>query len=422
MTESDGTHTTRPTVAVIGGGASGMMAAGTAAAAGARVTLYERGHRCGRKLAITGKGRCNVTNNCDISEFLLHVPRNPKFLYASLSKFTPADTMSFFESLGVPLKTERGRRVFPVSDRSHDIVDALIRYCRTNGVSIVNKRVTRVVTEDGAVRGIEVGGQFIPYDRVIVACGGLSYPTTGSDGDGYRFAREAGLKVTDTLPSLVPLEAGEPCATLAGLTLKNVKLTTYETEKSSRAVFSELGEMLFTHFGISGPLVLSASARMGDVLPGKYTASIDLKPGLNESQLDTRILSDFAKYINRDMINACADLLPSALVPVVLNMAGIDERKKCNTVTREERRALVMTLKGFKIPILRKRPIEEAVITSGGVDVRCLNPRTMEAKTVSGLYFCGEVIDVDAYTGGYNLQIAFSTGRAAGKAAAAAKS
>ena len=407
----------RISVAVIGAGASGMMAAGSAAANGAQVTMFERNERVGRKLAITGKGRCNLTNNCDVEEFMRHVPRNPRFLYAALAAFTPADTMDFFESLGVPLKTERGRRVFPVSDKAYDIVDALRSFCVKSGVHIISERVKSVTTEGDTVTGvITESGRKLGFDRVIVATGGLSYPTTGSDGDGYGFARELGIKVTETSPSLVPLETeGNVCSELSGLTLKNVSLTICD-DRTSKEVFSEQGELLFAHFGITGPLVLSASAHMED--RGGYTAKIDFKPALDEKTLNERLLSDFEKYKNRDMINACSDLLPQAVIPHMLRAAGIDSSLKCHSLTKAARLSLLRTLKAFPLKIAGKRPIEEAVITRGGVDVKELSPKTMESRRVHGLYFCGEVIDVDAYTGGYNLQIAFSTGRAAGIAAA----
>ncbi len=402
-------------IAVIGAGAAGMMAAGAAASLGANVTLFERNERAGRKLAITGKGRCNLTNNCDVNEFLRNVVRNPRFLYASLNAFSPADTMDFFESLGVPLKTERGRRVFPVSDKSYDIVDALRKYCRDGGVKFIHARVTAVNTDGGAVTGVTYGGKTEKYDRVIVATGGLSYPTTGSDGDGYFFAESAGIKVTDTYPSLIPLTAGKPCADLSGLTLKNVRLSV-RNDETGKTVYTEQGEMLFAHFGITGPLALSASAHLDR--GGEYTATIDFKPALDEKTLDARLLSDFDKFKNRAMINAVAELLPSALLSHLLRQAGVDPDKKCNSLTKEERARILASLKAFPIKITGTRPIEEAVITAGGVDVKAISPKTMECKAVSGLYFCGEVLDVDAYTGGYNLQIAFSTGRAAGVAAA----
>lgn len=402
-------------VAVVGAGASGMMAAGAAASVGADVTLFERNEKPGRKLAITGKGRCNLTNNCDVNEFLRHVPRNPRFLYAALNAFSPADTMDFFEELGVPLKTERGRRVFPVSDRAFDIVDALKKYCRVNGVKSVRARIDGVTSENGEVTGVTYNGKTEAFDRVIVATGGLSYPTTGSDGDGYAFAESAGMNVNETYPSLVPLTAGKPCADLSGLTLKNVRLSVRDN-KNSKIVYTEMGEMLFAHFGITGPLVLSASAHLER--GGDYTAIIDFKPALDEKTLDARLLSDFDKYKNRTMINATADLLPSALLPHLLRYAGVDFEKKCNSLKKEERARILSALKGFEIRITGTRPIDEAIITAGGVDVKGLYPKTMESRTVRGLYFCGEVLDVDAYTGGYNLQIAFSTGRAAGLAAA----
>ncbi len=407
--------TERIKVAVIGAGASGMMAAGAAASMGADVTLLERNEKPGRKLAITGKGRCNLTNDCDVNEFLRHVVRNPRFLYAALNAFSPADTIDFFEELCVPLKTERGRRVFPTSDRAFDIVDALKKYCRINGVKQVHARVEEVLSSDGAVTGVRYNGKTEMFDRVIVATGGLSYPTTGSDGDGYAFAEKSGINVTDRFPSLVPLTAGAPCAELSGLTLKNVRLSVRDN-KTGKTVYSEMGEMLFAHFGMTGPLVLSASAHLEK--GGDYTAVIDFKPALDQSTLDARLLSDFDKYKNRTMINATADLLPSALLPHLLRYADVDLEKKCNSLKKDERARILAALKGFEIKITGTRPVDEAIVTAGGVDVKALSPKTMESKSVSGLYFCGEVLDVDAYTGGYNLQIAFSTGRAAGLAAA----
>ncbi len=403
-----------PDIAVIGAGAAGMMAAGAAAERGARVTVFERNEKVGRKLAITGKGRCNLTNDCDIDEFIRHIPRNPRFLYAALTSFGPADTIAFFEQHGVPLKRERGRRVFPLSDKAYDIVDALRSYCLYNGAKIERGRVRSILTDGSRVSGVLTDGGARGFDRVIVATGGLSYPLTGSDGDGYRFARGLGIKVSDTSPSLVPLEAEGPCAELSGLTLKNIRLAVTD-DATSKEIFSEQGELLFAHFGITGPLVLSASAMMGD---GAYTARLDFKPALDERTLNARLLSDFDKYKNRDMINACVDLLPQAMIPHVLSGAGIDGREKCNSLTREKRMALIFALKAFPIKITGKRPIDEAIVTRGGVDTKELFPKTMECRRIPGLYFCGEVIDVDAYTGGYNLQIAFSTGRAAGVAAA----
>ena len=405
-------------VAVIGAGAAGMMAAITAAEAGAEVTLFERNDRVGKKLRITGKGRCNVTNNCDNNEFLTNVPTNPRFLYASLSRFSTADTMAFFEDAGVPLKTERGKRVFPISDRAADIVGAMEKRCREAGVKIVHRRVRGLVIEDGRIRGIRYGEIEEAFDAVIVCTGGCSYSMTGSDGDGYRFATDAGHTVTPLHPSLVPIAAeGKLCASLQGLSLKNVSLTIKMTQ-SGKVVYEDFGEMLFTHYGITGPLVLSASAHLSDIAPGKYEAYIDLKPALDEKTLDARILSDFSKYQNRDLINALDDLLPQKMIAPYIGLCGIDPRKKVNSITREERERMVSVLKGIRIKLVGFRPIEEAIVTRGGVSVKEIDPKTMQSKLVEGLYFAGEVLDVDAYTGGFNLQIAFSTATVAGTSAA----
>ena len=402
-----------------------MLAAVHASYLGASVTLVDKNARLGVKVRITGKGRCNVTNDCDREEFLRNVPRNPRFLYAALARFSTADTQSFFEMLGVPLKVERGRRVFPVSDRANDIADALVAHCRDCGVGIVRgsvrsllfsedadgtRRVTGVVTETGRMEA----------DAVIVATGGASYPRTGSDGDGYRFARAAGHTVTEISPSLVPLVCeGTLCKTLQGLSLKNVRLRILETAgERERVIFEEFGEMMFTHFGLTGPLVLSASAHLSGIVRGKYRAEIDLKPALDEKVLDERVRSDFAKYANRDLINALSDLLPQKLIAPAISLSGIDERKKVREITREERLALVQVLKHLTVGIRGFRPIDEAIVTRGGVSVKEIDPKTMQSKLVRGLYFAGEVLDLDAYTGGYNLQIAFSTGVLAGEAAA----
>ena len=409
---------TQRRVAVIGGGAAGMMAAATAAEYGAAVTLYERNDRFGKKLRITGKGRCNVTNDCNMEEFLANVPRNPRFLYAALSGFSTEDTKAHFEALGVPLKTERGRRVFPVSDKAADIVAAMERYCRDLGVNMVNRRVTGVVIEDGCARGVCIGSLTEEYDAVIVCTGGRSYPLTGSDGDGYRFAKQAGHTLIPLRPSLVPIVcAGNVCARMQGLSLKNVTLRMVNTE-SGKTVYEEFGEMMFTHFGITGPLVLSASAHVPDLVPGRYEAQIDLKPALDEKTLDDRILSDFAKEINKNFENSLDALLPRKMIPLVIEACGIDPYKKVHSITREERTTLVRTLKCFCVHPTGFRPIDEAIMTSGGVSVKEVSPKTMESKLISGLYFAGEILDVDAYTGGYNLQIAFSTARLAGMHAA----
>lgn len=406
-------------IAVVGAGAAGMMAALTAARAGAMVTLFERNDREGKKLRITGKGRCNVTNDCsDVGEFLSNVPTNPRFLYAALHRFGTEDTKAFFESAGVPLKVERGRRVFPVSDSAADIVSALVRTCRESGVRTVYQRVRSVSAENGAVSGVTAGGQFYPFDAVILATGGRSYPLTGSDGDGYSFAESLGHTVTPLTPSLVPLvEDGHFCASLQGLSLKNASLRMRERQ-SGKIVYEDFGEMMFTHFGLTGPTVLSSSAHLTGMAPGRYEAIIDLKPALDEKTLDRRVLSDFSKYENRDFVNALGDLLPQKMILPVIRLSGIDERKKVNSVTREERKRLVSVIKGICVPIRGFRPIEEAIVTKGGVSVSEVNPKTMESKRVRGLYFAGEVLDLDAYTGGFNLQIAFSTGVLAGESAA----
>ena len=405
-------------VAVIGGGAAGMMAAIKAAENGAEVTLIERNDRPGKKLRITGKGRCNVTNACDTKEFLNHVPTNPRFLYSALSCFSTEDTVAFFEEAGVPLKVERGRRVFPVSDRAEDIVNALVKRVKASGVKIVTGRVDGIEARDGAVCGCRIGQRLIEADAVIIATGGRSYPGTGSDGDGYRLAGELGHNVTPLIPSLVPLTSkSRICPSLQGLSLRNVALKVTDTT-TGKTAYEDFGEMMFTHFGMTGPMILSASAHLSELSAGRYEAHIDLKPALDEKTLDARILSDFAKYANKDFINALSDLLPAKLIPVVVGLTGIDERKKVNSVTKEERGVLVRTVKDLRIRIDGFRPIAEAIVTKGGIDVKQIDPKTMESKLVSGLYFAGEVIDVDAYTGGYNLQIAFATGALSGQSAA----
>ena len=405
-------------VAVIGGGAAGMMAAISAARLGADVTLYEKNDRLGKKLRITGKGRCNVTNDCSVEEFLSNVPTNPRFLYTALSRFSVDDTKAFFENAGVPLKVERGNRVFPVSDKAADVVSALKRECESAGVRLVFRKVSGLEAENGMIRGVTCGRESYGYDSVIVATGGLSYPLTGSDGDGHRFAADAGHRITELRPSLVPIvEDGDLCRSMQGLSLKNVGLSVY-SEGTRKAVYEDFGEMMFTHFGLTGPMILSASAYLPDIGKKKYVAEIDLKPALDEKKLDARLLSDFSKYANRDFVNALSDLLPQKMIPTVIRLSGIDERKKVNSITREERAALCRILKHFPIRLSHFRPIAEAIVTKGGVSVSEVNPKTMESKLVKGLYFCGEVLDLDAYTGGFNLQIAFSTGFLAGESAA----
>lgn len=395
-----------------------MMAAISAAEHGADVVLFEKNDRCGKKLRITGKGRCNLTNDCDQREFLGNVPTNPRFLYAALAGFSTEDTKTFFENLGVPLKTERGKRVFPVSDKAQDVVCALEQHCRDCGVQILHEKVKSILIRDGVAVGVETSSQTVDADAVIVCTGGLSYPTTGSDGDGYRFARVAGHQVTQLQPSLIPLVAnGTLCASMQGLSLKNVALRMVDRQ-TGKAVYEDFGEMLFTHYGLSGPMVLSASAHLKDIKPGRYEAQIDLKPALDEKKLDARLLSDFSKYQNKDFANALGDLLPQKMIAPFIGLCGIDPRKKINSITREERERIVKHMKRLCVEIRGVRPISEAIITRGGVDVKEISPKTMESKLVSGLYFAGEVLDLDAYTGGFNLQIAFSTAYAAGEAAA----
>ena len=405
-------------VAVIGGGAAGLMAAYSAARYGARVTLFERNDRCGRKLAITGKGRCNVTNDCSVEELLQNVPTNPRFLYSALGRFDTSDTKAFFEERGVALKVERGRRVFPVSDRAEDIVRALVGACKETGVNICYERVTSLRIENGELLGLNTEKNSYDADAVIICTGGKSYPRTGSDGDGYALARSAGHTVTPLLPSLVPIcSESKLCPSLQGLSLKNVSLSIVR-KQDGKEVYSDFGEMMFTHFGLTGPMILSASAHIPDISEGKYEARINLKPALDEKTLDARIISDFSKYSNKDFLNALGDLLPQKLIPVIVSLSGIDARKKVNSITKEERRALCEVIRCLRIPLSRFRPINEAIITKGGVSVKEISPKTMESKLCRGLYFAGEVIDVDAYTGGYNLQIAFSTAVLAGESAA----
>lgn len=402
-------------ILVIGGGAAGLMAAGTAAENGARVTLLETNEKVGRKLFITGKGRCNVCNNCDIQTVLQNVPVNPRFLYSALGGFSPEDAMAFFTSHGVPLKTERGNRVFPVSDKAADIIDALFTWIKRVGVIIKHTAAERLVIEGGRLAGVQAGGALYPADRVIVATGGVSYPQTGSTGDGYRFAKQAGHTVVPPNPSLVPLVTPGGCEELMGLSLRNVQVTVFE---DSRRIWSEFGEMLFTHFGLSGPLILSASAHMRHFGSKGYHIEIDLKPALDEKTLDKRLLSDFGAHKNSDFINALGGLLPRKLIPAVVRLSQIDPHAKVNGITRQQRAALLHTLKHFLVVVSGKRPVAEAIVTSGGVSVREVDPKTMESKKLPGLYFAGEVLDVDAYTGGFNLQIAWSTGRLAGLSAA----
>ncbi len=406
-------------IVIAGAGAAGMMAAITAARAGASVLLLEPNEKVGRKLYITGKGRCNVTNHCTVEEALASTPRNGRFLYSAMSRFSPADTEKFFTGLGVPLKVERGNRVFPRSDRAADIVDVLffelkrlrveLRRDRVTGLSRTPAETLDISTENSSV----ING----CKALILATGGLSYPATGSTGDGYRLAGKMGHTVVTPAPSLVPLESPDPCcARMRGLALKNVSLMV--KNQKGKVVYQEQGELLFTHFGLSGPLILSASAHMRDFGRDSYTCVIDLKPALDEETLDARLVRELTQGANRDMANLMGSLAPRLLIPVLLERAGIPPEKKAHDVTRGERRRLLEQFKGFVVAVSGPRPVEEAIITSGGVKVSEVDPKTMMSKLVPGLFFAGEVLDVDAYTGGFNLQIAWATGHAAGESAA----
>ena len=393
---------------MIGGGAAGTLCAALAAGRGLDVVLLEPNRMLGRKLRITGKGRCNVTNDCDAREFISAIPGDGRFLQSAIHKFGTLDTKALFEGLGVALKTERGNRVFPESDRADDIADALTKLARENGVRVLRERATRVLTDEaGAVRAVSAGGGEIECEAAVICTGGLSYPGTGSTGDGYRMARELGHTIRPCRPSLVPLESPDAwCREMQGFSLRNVELSAYEDEK---LIYKALGEMLFTHFGVSGPLVLSASAHMRRFGECRYRLSIDLKPGLDEKKLDARLLRDFEKYSNREFRNSLGDLAGRAMIPVLVELSGIPGDTRTNSVTRQQRAALAQLLKHFPVSLSGPRPIAEAIVTSGGVATTEVNPRTMESKLVPGLYFAGEVLDLDAYTGGYNLQIAWST-------------
>ena len=396
---------------VVGGGPAGMFAAITAAKRGQKVLLLERNDRLGKKLLITGKGRCNVTNNCPEAEVLQNVPRNGRFLYSALSNLPPKAVMDFFEESGCALKTERGNRVFPVSDRSQSVLEALQSRLRREQVAVQTGRVRSVVTCDGTVSGVTTESGMISADWVILATGGLSYPTTGSTGDGYRMAQELGHTVTACEGSLVPLEtAGEDCQAMQGLSLRNVAVKL--VNEKGKALYKDFGELLFTHFGVSGPTVLSASAH----LKSSCRLVIDLKPALEEGKLDDRLLRDLETYKNRTMENALTDILPRSMIPVILRRCGINAQLQANALTKQQRRSLVEQMKAFSLDITGKRPVAEAIITSGGIKVSEIDPKTMASKIVPGLYFAGEIIDCDAYTGGFNLQIAWSTAYAAGMA------
>ncbi len=396
-------------IAVIGGGAAGMFASCIAAEKGASVTLFERNTLLGKKLGITGKGRCNLTNACETADFFANVPNGAKFLYSAVYSFTPSDTMAYFEKIGVPLKIERGNRVFPASDKATDVVLALKNHLKKLGVKIITERITALSCKNGELSGVISNGKEEHFDAVILATGGKSYPLTGSTGDGYAIAEKLGHNIIAPKPSLVPLETAEDTAKqMQGLSLKNVLLKVYDCEKK-KYIYEDFGEMLFTHFGVSGPIVLSASSHMKYITDGRYSIHIDLKPALSEKELDKRILSDFDKYKNKDFINSLGDLLPLKMIPVFAKLTGIPEREKVNSIDKTQRAAIVRLMKDFPLTVKKARPIEEAIITSGGIDLKQINSATMESKLVKNLYFAGEIIDVDAYTGGFNLQTAFST-------------
>ncbi len=405
-------------VCVIGGGPGGMFAAITAAQGGQKVLLLEKNDRLGKKLLITGKGRCNVTNNCSGEEVLKNTPRNGKFLYSAMAAFPPQQIMAFLEDQGCALKTERGNRVFPVTDRSQSVLDALQRAMKQWSVTVKTGRVTKICQQDGHVSGVESTCGFFPCEKVILATGGASYPATGSTGDGYLLAQELGHTIVEPQGSLVPLEIeGTDCPEMQGLSLRNVSVKLLNPK--GKVVYQDFGEMLFTHFGVSGPTVLSASAHIGK--GSEWKLMLDLKPALEEKKLDDRILRDLELYQNRSMENALTDLLPRSMIPVVLKRLQVDPQLQANSFTRSNRRALVELLKGFPLNIAGKRPVREAIITSGGVKVGEVDPKTMASKKVQGLYFVGEILDCDAYTGGFNLQIAWATAYAAGRAVGAEK-
>lgn len=404
----------RKKILIVGAGAAGLMAAVTACKNN-DVTLIEKNAVLGKKLRITGKGRCNVTNNCTVDDFLKNVITNKKFLFSALYSFSPADTMNFFERNGLSLKTERGNRVFPTSDDANDVVETFKNILKNNNCKILKGEVKSLITSENDCKGVILkNGEKLNADAVIIATGGKSYPQTGSTGQGYKLAKNVGHKIIPLKPSLVPLECEQHfCKDLQGLTLKNVTLSIFDKSKNTE-IYKDFGEMIFTHFGISGPLVLSASCHLISPMIGKYTAKVDLKPALIEKELDKRIIKDLEKYSNKNFDNSLNDLLPKKLIPVVVKLSGISPYIKCHQVTKEMRLKLVHLLKGLSLDITQTRPLEEAIITSGGIDVTEINPKTMQSKLVNHLYFAGEILDVDAYTGGYNLQIAFSTGFLAG--------
>lgn len=406
-------------VIVVGAGAAGVFAAGAAAENCAEVLLLERNPKIGRKVLITGKGRCNVTHHTDAVDTLIqNIPGNGRFLYSAFSNFMPQDTIDFFEDYGVPLKVERGNRVFPQSDKASDIVDAMARYLADVGVHVRQARVTELLTENGTVKGVKTeSGEAFFSDRVILATGGKSYPKTGSTGDGYAFAQSVGHTVTPLRPSLSALRCREGfCSDCSGLSLRNVAITVYDT-KTKKTIYTDFGEMLFTHFGVSGPMILSASAHMREMQAERYTIHLDLKPALSPEKLDARILRDFSENLNKSISNTLGLLLPRSIIPAVLHRAGLRPSEKINQITKEQRTRLAETVKNLTLTVMDFHDIKEAIVTAGGVKTSEVNPKTMESKLCRGLYFAGELLDCDGYTGGFNLQIAFSTGRLAGLSA-----
>ena len=403
-------------VIVIGGGAAGMMSAYAAATEGKTVLIIDKNDLLGRKVRITGKGRCNITNDCDNAEFLKNIPTNSKFLYSAINQFSTSDVKQFFIEQGVALKTERGNRVFPVSDKAADVANAMVEACKELGVKINIDSVVDIKTVDGVVTGVicKQGGLY-ECSSAIIATGGLSYPLTGSNGEGYKLAQKLGHTITEIKPSLVSIiSKDDVCADMQGLSLKNVGVSLWDNQNPKKPLYKDLGEMIFTHFGVSGPLILSASAHIKKLELNRFSIVIDLKPGLTQEQLDIRILRDFKKYQNKDFLNALDELLPKKMIPIIITRSQIPPFTKVNSVTKEQRKTLCDLLKGFEISVDDFSSITEAIITSGGVNIQEINPKTMESKSVKGLYFAGEVIDVDGYTGGFNLQIAFSTGYVAG--------
>lgn len=410
----------RKNIAVIGAGAAGMMAAYHAAANGAQVTIYEKNEKAGKKLFITGKGRCNVTNASDMEEIFANIVTNKKFMFSALYSYTNEDVMNFFEKEGLLLKIERGNRVFPKSDKSSDVINTLKNALSKLNVKVnYNMEIEKLVVEEESVRGIICNGRRINYDCIIVATGGVSYPSTGSDGKGLVMVKEYGHRITDLRPALVPLNIKEEFVKdMQGLSLKNVAVSIYE-EGKKRPLYEDFGEMLFTHFGVSGPVILSASSMIGKKLKeGNLLLKIDLKPALTKEQLDERVLKDFREAKNKDFRNALNNLLPKKMIPIIIACSEIDAYKKVNAVSKEERQKLVNTIKEFTLTVTSLRGFNEAIITSGGVSVKEINPKNMESKLIKNLYIAGEMLDVDALTGGYNLQIAWSTGKLAGESAA----